>query len=147
MKTISQLFSSNKQAKWRTQIQWSAVFLVALAAVVIISAFYVNISTQTALAGRKISLSESNIQTTEHNITDLEAELASMQSVQAMEARALQLGFVPAEPGDFLYIKVPNYSPETEFSPVSKVNQTRTPTILPEYTESLIDWFLAWVQQ
>jgi hypothetical protein len=147
MKTVSQLFSSNKQAKWRTQIKWSAVFLVSLASVVIISAFYVNISTKTALAGRKISLAEGNIQAINHEITDLEASLASLKSVHAMESRAQQLGFIPAEPGDFLYVVVPNYSPSSEFSPVPKAVQSHSPVILPEYTESLVDWFLSWVQK
>ena len=147
MKTISQLFSSNNQAKWRTQIQWSAVFLVSLALVVIISAFYVNISTKTALAGRKILLAEGSIQAINHEITDLEASLASLQSVHAMEIRAQQLGFAPAEPGDFLYIVVPNYSVEPEFLPVPKADTVHSPVILPEYTESLIDWFLTWVQK
>ena len=147
MKSISQLFSTNKQAKWRTQIQWSAVFFVSLAAVVIISAFYVNISTKTALAGRKIALTEGSIQYIKHEITDLEATLASLQSVHVMETRAEKLGFIPAEPGDFIYVVVPGYSPRSDFYKALKADQSRSPNILPEYTDSLIDWLFSWGQK
>jgi hypothetical protein len=147
MKSISQLFSMNKQAKWRTQIQWSAVFFVSLAVVVIISAFYVNISTKTALAGRKIALTKGSIQYIKHEITDLEATLASLQSVHIMETRAEKLGFIPAESGDFIYIVVPGYSTRPEFNLAPKADQTHSPAILPDYTESLIDWFLSWGQK
>ncbi|MFC2065310.1 hypothetical protein ACFLXB_09480 [Chloroflexota bacterium] len=147
MKTLSQIFSTDKQAKWRTQIQWSAVFLVSLASIVIISAFYVNISTKTSLAGRKIALTEGSIQYIKHEISDLEAKLASLQSVDVMETRARELGFIPAEPGDFLYVVVPGYSSNSEFTAAPISDQQLSPAILPEYTESLIDWVLSWGQR
>ena len=145
MEALKEIFNSNNQAQWRTKIQWSAVFFASLAILVLVSAFYVNTSTRTALAGRKIALVESNIQTIEQEITDMEATLASLQSVQVMQSRAEALGFLPAKPGDFIYISVAGYNPPSEVILAPKTHKDQSPIILPEYTESLIDWlFTSW---
>jgi len=141
MKTLNQLFQTYKQASWRTQLQWIGLFLIGLASFGIVSAFYVNVTAQTALAGREIAASKENILTMQHNISEMESKLATEASTQIMQERAKALGFIPANPEEFLFIFVPGYTPKPAFNLAPKAVPNPAPIILPEYTESLFDWF------
>ncbi|MFH2039810.1 MAG: hypothetical protein ABIJ65_10285, partial [Chloroflexota bacterium] len=96
---------------------------------------------QTALAGREIAASKENILTMQHNISEMESKLATEASTQIMQERAKALGFIPANPEEFLYIFVPGYTPKPAFNLAPKAVPNPAPIILPEYTESLFDWF------
>lgn len=141
MKTLSQLFQNYKQAAWRTQIQWIGLFLAMLVSVAIVLGFYVNITTRTALAGREIAYAQDDIITMQHKISDLEAQVASLTSAENIQERAEAMGFIPATPDEFTYIVVPGYTPKTAINLAPKPARNLKPMILPEYTESLFDWF------
>lgn len=142
MKNISQLFLTYKQASWRTQLQWIGLFMIGLAMIGIISAFYVNVTSRKALAGREIAAAKENIVLMQHNISDLESELAASGSTQNMEERATAMGFVPASPDEFLYIMVQGYKPKPAFSLAPRAVAIPAPILLPEYKESLFDWVI-----
>ena len=141
MKTINQLFQTYKQASWCNQLQWIGLFLIGLASLGIVSAFYVNVPARTALAGREIAASKENILAMQHNISEMESKLATEASTQIMQERAAALGFIPARPGEFIYIFVPGYTPKPAFSLAPKALPNPAPIIKPDYTESLFDWF------
>jgi hypothetical protein len=141
MKKINQLFQTYRQATWRTQLQWIGLFLIGLSILGIVSAFYVNVTSRTALAGREIAFAKKNIIKMQHNIADLESKLASLGSIQNMQARADAMGFIPATPEDFTYISIPAYIPKPAFSLAPRQIPNPAPILLPEYTESLFDWF------
>jgi len=142
MKTLTQLFQNYKQAAWRTQLQYIGLFLASLVAVAIVLGFYVNITTRTALAGREIAYAQDDLITMEHKISDLEIQVASLTSSQNMQERAAALGFKPAGPEEFTYIYVSGYTPKTAINLAPKAVRNLNPIILPEYTESLFDWFI-----
>lgn len=142
MKTLSQIFQNYKQAAWRTQLQWIGLFLAILVVVAIVLGFYVNITTRTALAGREIAYAQDDLISMEHEISDLEIQIASLTSSQNMQERAAALGFKPATPEEFTYVFVAGYIPKTVVNLAPKAVRELTPMILPEYTESLFDWFL-----
>ncbi len=141
MKTLNQLFQTYKQASWRTQLQWIGLFLIGLLALGIVSAFYVNVTSRTALAGREIAMAKNNILKMHHNISDLESKLAALGSIQNMQERAAAMGFIPAGQEDFKYISVPGYIPKPVFSLAPSLIPNSAPVLMPEYTESLFDWF------
>ena len=141
MKTINQLFKTYKQASWRTQLQWIGLFMILLASIVIVSAFYVNVTSRKALAGREIATAKENILIMQHNISELESELATSGSTQNMQERATAMGFIPAGPEEFTYILVPGYTPKPAFSLAPKAVPNPAPILLPAYTDSLFDWF------
>jgi len=140
MKNIFQLFHTYKQASWRTQLQWIGLFLAALASLAIVSAFYVTVTTRTALAGRSIAQSKDKIISIQHKISDLESELATLTSTRNMQERATALGFKPAGPEEFTYVYVSGFSRKTVVNLAPRAIQENKPVILPEYTESLLDW-------
>jgi len=141
MKTLSQLFQNYKQAAWRTQIQWIGLFLAILVSVAIVLGFYVNITTRTALAGREIAYAQDDLITMQHKISDLEAQIASLTSAENIQERAAAMGFVPATSDEFTYVVVPGYTPKTVINLAPKPVRDLKPIILPDYTESLFDWF------
>jgi hypothetical protein len=140
MKLFINPFRSYKQAPWRNQLQMIGLFLAALVVLAIISAFYVNVTTRTALAGREIAFAKDNITSMQHEISDYESKIASLTSAQNMQARAAALGFEPSGPDGFTYIYVSGYSREGAINLSSKLIQDPQLIILPEYTESLFDW-------
>jgi len=141
MKTLNQIFQTYKQASWRNQVQWIGLFMIVLASIGIVSAFYVNVTSRKALAGRQIATSKENILAMQHNISELESKIAAAGSTQNMQERAAAMGFIPAEPQEFVYILVPGYTPKPAFSLAPKAVPNSAPYLLPEYTESLFDWF------
>lgn len=142
MKTINQLFQTYKQAPWRTQLQWIGLFLIGLFSLGIVSAFYVNVTTRTVYAGREIATSKKNILAMQYNISELESRLALEGSIEKMQERALAMGFEPATPEEFVYISVPGYTAKPAFSLAPRAVPIPAPILLPEYRESLFDWFL-----
>ena len=57
-----------------------------------------------------------NIELMQHTISDLESKIAAAGSTQNMRERAAAMGFIPAEPEEFIYIIVPGYTPKPAFS-------------------------------
>jgi len=142
MKKINQFFQTYIQAPWRTQLQWIGLFMIALATIGIVSAFYVNVTSRKALAGREIAAAKENILAMQHYISELESEIAAAGSTKIMQDRAADMGFIPAEPEEFVYIIVPGYTPKPAFSLAPKAVLNPATVLLPEYTESLFDWFI-----
>ena len=141
MKNINQLFQTYKQAPWRIQLQWIGLVLAFLAFLILASVFYVNVNTRTALAGRAIGYTKDNIITMQHQISDLESKIAGLTSTRIMQERAAELGFQPTGPEEFTYLYVPGYIQKTAISLGPNTAPNSAPVILPEYTESLFDWF------
>jgi hypothetical protein len=54
------------------------------------------------------------------------------------------MGFQPTNPDDITFVLVPGYTPQTPVDmsqPAPAIpGQTEKPMLLPEYTESLMDW-------
>jgi hypothetical protein len=141
MKNINQLFQTYKQAPWRTQLQYVGLVLAALVSLAIVSAFYVNVTTRTALAGREISNVKTDIAIMQQNISDLESKVAALTSTRIMQERATALGFIPAGPEEFTFIYVSGYTPRSAIRLAPKPVHDPGSIILPEYSESLFDWF------
>jgi len=66
--------------------------------------------------------------------------------MKAMEARALALGFRPAEAGEIHYLVAPGYVRSTGVSLAVSRPQAGAPSTPPEYTQSLLDWISDYLQ-
>jgi cell division protein FtsL len=144
MDNVSQIVQKVRQAHWRVQRQWIGLFLLALVAVSMVAAIYLNITVRATVAGREVQLLQPTLINDQRKNSDLETELARLTSVESMQKRAEIAGYRPAKPEDFTYVPVSGYTPSTAVNmsqptPASQV-QSRKPAILPEYTESLFDW-------
>lgn len=130
-----------RQAPWRVQRQWAGVFLLGLLAFAMISALYLDVTANAAIAGREVQRLRMEITTTQRMNADLETQLATLLSTSRMEARARELGYRPAEAGEIHYLVVPGYARVSGVSLASTQPVTMLQsTISPEYTQSLLDW-------
>lgn len=142
MKKLSEVFKFEKQAPWRSQVQWIGLLLAGLLVVVLLASMYMIINTRTALAGREISFAKRDIINIQHQISDLQVQVASQSSTQSMQARAAAMGFVPATPDEFMVIVVPGYIPRQVVNLGNPAQLPAGPIILPAYTQSLFDWLI-----
>lgn len=135
-----------RQAPWRMQRQWAGIFLLGVLIFAMISALYLDVTSNAAIDGREIQQLRLDITATQRMNADLETELAVQLSTSNMEARARAMGFRPADMGEIQYLVVPGY---VHFTGVNlAAAQTQMPaqyTVPPEYTQSLLDWLSAFL--
>ncbi|MBM3152039.1 MAG: hypothetical protein FJZ96_07540 [Chloroflexi bacterium] len=142
MNRINHIFRTYRQALWRTQRQWIGLFLISLVVVAMVAAVYLSVTARAGIAGRQILMLQEEIAAHERTNADLETELASLSSTAAMQERAAELGYRPAEPADLTYVVVPGYSVPTGLAIVVEGEERSGPLAVgSEYTESLFEWF------
>lgn len=146
MNRVTHLTHAYRQAPWRVQRQWAGAFLLGILALAMISALYLDVTSQAAIVGREIQTLQSETANVQRENADLETHLATLLSTSAMEARAQALGYRTAEAGEIHYFIVPGYTRPTGVNltvshPVASVRTTP-----PEYTLSLLEWLTEYLQ-
>ena len=132
-----------RQAPWRSQRQWIGLFLLGLVLMAMVAGIYLNVTVRATLAGRETNSLRAMITTNQRVNADLETQLAGLISIEAMQKRADGMGFQPADPTDITFVAVPGYVGQSAIDlSVPSGNKQQAPVILPEYTESWIDYFM-----
>ena len=130
------------QAPWRRQLQIIGLFSLVLVSIALVAGIYLNVSAKAAAVGRDIQAKQTEIETLDREIEDLQSQLATVLSSTEMEARALKMGFAPIPEEQTVYLMIPGYAARQPV--VLAPNSQRTlvsAQVLPEqYTESLFDW-------
>ena len=138
----TQIIHAYRQAPWRVQRQWVGVFLLALIGAAMVAALYLDVTARAALAGREIQELRSQITTVQRENADLETQLADLTSTDAMQQRALELGYRPVLPGELDYVAVPGFvEPEPAILLAAKDTTPQIESQPAEYTQSLLEWF------
>ena len=144
VENVSQIVQKVRQAHWRVQRQWIGLFLLGLVIVSMVAGLYLNVTVRATLAGREIQTIQSDLLDNGRKNSDLEIQLAELNSVESRQKRAEALDFQPANPEDITYITVPGYGPASAVDMSETVSASPEPTQnfrpQPEYTESLFDW-------
>jgi hypothetical protein len=134
MDAYAQIKRVFKQAPWRVQTQVvaaAAVFFLVLAA---LGGLYLATATRAATAGRDVQRLEAQKADLLHELDRLQADIATARSVDRLEARAKELGYTPATPGQVEYLIVPGYpAPPAAAGPAPAA-------ALPDYDETLASW-------
>ena len=146
MINVTHLTHAYRQAPWRVQRQWAGAFLLGVLALAMISALYLDVTAQAAILGREIQTLQSDTTEMQHENADLQTRLASLLSTDNMEARALALGFRPAEAGEIHYLVVPGYVRSNGVSLAVSRPPTSASSTPPEYTQSLLEWVSEYLQ-
>lgn len=145
----NRVLQAYKQAPWRIQIQWIGLFLLGLVLIASITGVYLSISAQAAASGRRIQSLERQISKINDEIADLTANLAAEKSVANMKSRAEELGFVPLNPHEAVYLEVPGYDPHADLvlAPPRVNIITGSPTVISAYRTSLWEWLVQSIGQ
>jgi hypothetical protein len=146
MINVTHLTHAYRQAPWRVQRQWTGAFLLGVLALAMISALYLDVTSQTAILGREIQTLQYDTSETERENADMQTRLATLLSTRTMETRALAMGFRPAEAGEIQYLVVPGYVRSTGVNLAVTRQPTSAPSTPPEYTQSLLDWISDYLQ-
>ena len=142
IRTIDVIHYAYKQAPWRVQRQWISAFLLIVLSISMVAALYLDVTARAALTGRDIQNLSADIITTQQSNADLETRIATLTSHDAMASRALALNYQPVQTNQVQFIVVPGYIiPQPANLISAPLLQPSAPTIRPEYTQSLLDWF------
>lgn len=147
MINVTHLTHAYRQTPWRVQRQWAGAFLLGVLALAMISALYLDVTAQAAILGREIQYLRADTTDIEHANADLQTRLAMLSSADSMEQRALALGFRPAKAGEIHYLVVPGYARPTGVSLANTNPPASAPSTPPEYTQSLLEWVTAYLQE
>ena len=142
MYRVQNITQAYAQAPWRKQLQWIGLFMLGLIVLAMIAGIYLSVSAQASTVGREIQIMYAEMEEIRRNIEDMESQIAYLISNSQMEKRAKELGFVQVESEEIFYILVPGYSKPDHANLAEPPGSTLpiVPTILPEYTQSLMDW-------
>src|SRR3990172_6367912 len=142
MNRVQSLTQAYSQAPWRKQLQWIGLFMLGLILVALVAGIYLSVSAEASSNGRAIQAMYADIDQMEREIEDQKTQLAFLTSNDEMAKRAEDMGFLPVNKGEVLYIVVPGYkrsghailgsTPASLVSGASMLSQ--------EYTQSLFDW-------
>lgn len=140
IENVNRLMHAYKVAPWRVQRQWVGSALLAVVALAMVAALYLDVTAQAAIAGREIQDLTLAIAANQQASADLQTQLASLTSSSVMRRRALEIGFRPIKPLEVEYLIVPGYykpAPEILSAPAPQLSPLN---ILPEYNQSLLEW-------
>ncbi len=123
--------------------------MLVVVSIAAIAGLYLFISGRSAATGRRIQNLESELAALQRKNNDLQTELGEILSSRALNERigALDMRLMNVE--EALYLEVPGYIPPTGPSlapPPPKIEEQRTPILLPEFTNTFIDWITEKIQ-
>jgi hypothetical protein len=116
--------------------------MLALAALLLVSALYLAVNARLARAGRDVLRLEAERAELVRQIGNFTGRLADLTTPGRMLERAASLGFHSARPRDIQYLEIDGYSPSPAFvapRPIGSPPQSRG-TLSPAYTETLGQW-------
>lgn len=137
---------ASRQAAWRLQVRWTGKTMLAVIVVLVVSGVYLAVNARLARAGRDVLSLESRRAELLRLTGELNAELASRTAPETMMARAVALGFHPAQPDDVLFLTIDGYVPPSDFiapRPPAPADNGRA-MLSPAYTETLGEWLMRW---
>ena len=145
--TVNHFVHAYRIAPWRIQRQWIVYFLLAVVSLAMVAALYLDVTAQAAIAGREIQDLTYQMSVTQQTSADLQTQLAALTSASVMEQRATDLGYHPVEVDQVEYLVVPGYTAhKPDILAAMPQPGLSAPSIPPEYTQSLLDWFDQMIQ-
>ena len=137
------LIQAYRQAPWRRQVQWIGLFLAAVIFAAVVAGVYLSVTARAAVYGRNIQDARADMELIEKEIENLETDLASLTSVEVMEARADELGYRLIQKNQMIHLTVAGYGgrPLANQSVAAETSAPENASLPPEFTLSLIEWF------
>jgi len=142
MQRLERFTQAYPQAPWRGQLQIIGLFLVVIVLLGLVAGVYLSVSARSTAIGRDIQGLQRQIRLLEQENETLKSVLADLSASRRLEVRSAEIGFVPMQVEDAIYVRVPGYSGRP---PITLASERKEPvvsaSVLPdEYTESLFDW-------
>jgi hypothetical protein len=115
-------------------------WLVALVALALLGAIYLQQSSRIAMLGRQVQAMQGELRDIKRENALLERDIAEAQTLERLESEAVRLGFRRARPEDIEYITVSNYPAGQDISLLP------TPTPMPAPLDTIGEalWRALW---
>lgn len=84
---VNHFVHAYRLAPWRIQRQWIGNLLLAVVAMAMVAALYLDVTAHAAIAGRQIQDLSAQINSVEHASADLQTQLATLTSTSFMQQR------------------------------------------------------------
>lgn len=110
--TRDQLKRLNALTEAQAALGWGVILLLAA----LLGTVYVSQASRIAAVGRRVQILQNELSELKRQNNDLERDIAAAQALDRLQAEAVRLGFVEANPDDIEYIIVPDYPVEEEIS-------------------------------
>lgn len=142
LKRSKKFIQAYSQTPWRRQMQAIGFFAAVVASLALLAGLYLNVTARAATAGRSVQDLQDQRAQLQQQIENLETNLASITSIENMQARATDMGFAPVQPGAMTFLTVEGYRGRVAMQLAPRAgSQFGLRTRLPAaYTESLFDW-------
>ena len=123
---------------WKIQRQVVALAALGIFIAIIIGALYLAQSASVSTLGRQAEALIAKRNQLEQTNEQLRAEIAGYRTVARLLARARDLGFIPVDDDQILYLYVNGYNPNRDAVAPTPVPEETKP--LPTYDESFVGW-------
>ncbi len=135
-----------RQAPWQHLRQWWGLFALGGAVMVALAVLHLALVSRTAIVGREMENLRAEIANLRSENVRLEAQYAEITAYEVMHARALALGYRKVPPEQQIYVYVDGYSPPQTAPPAAAPPFAASAGLPAEYTQSLVDWVLGYLQ-
>jgi cell division protein FtsB len=131
-----------KRLSWLTEAQAALGWGIILALVAVLGAIYLSQASRIAVTGRQVQIMQNELEALKRDNATFEKSIAELQSLDRLQARAREMGFVAAQPENIEYLVIPDYPLATAvpFTTQPQPDPVTTPTIQPLETMEEAIW-------
>jgi hypothetical protein len=108
--TREQLKRLNALTEAQAALGWGVILVLAA----LLGTIYVSQASRIASVGRRVQILQNELTELKRQNNDIERDIAAAQALDRLQAEAIRLGFVEADPADIEYIIVPDYPAELQ---------------------------------
>lgn len=134
--TREQLKRLNALTEAQAALGWGVILVLAA----LLGTIYVSQASRIASVGRRVQILQNELIELKRENNDLERDIAAAQSLDRLQAEAIRLGFVEADPNDIEYIIVPEYPVDLEENDPLEILPTATAVPPPAETAREALW-------
>ena len=135
---IPEISRAFRQAPWRVQTQAITTLAVLAVIMVALGGMYLTEASKAATAGRDVQSLQIQKSQLTLEVDRLEAQIAQAKSLPRLEARARELGYVPAQPQQMEFLVVKGY-------PGASTVAAAPAAEVANYDETLGTWLARWL--
>lgn len=135
--TREQLKRLNALTEAQAALGWGVILVLAA----LLGTIYVSQASRIASVGRRVQILQNELTELKRENNDLERDIAAAQALDRLQAEAIRLGFVEADPNDIEYIIIPEYPVDLVENDPLEILPTATAVPPPAETAKEALWF------
>lgn len=136
--TRDQLKRLNKLTEAQAAVGWGIILIFGA----LLGTIYLTQASRIATVGRHVQVLQNQLIDLKRENNDLEQKIAEAQSLDRLQAEAVRLGFVPADPEDIQYLIIPDYPVGAPIDPFAVIPEPVPTPVQAQSMEEAITLYL-----